>query len=314
MTWAVGQASGLSGSITGRVLTEALRHMPLVPRDIIADAILAIPSREIAAYALPSAAVKLATAGISALQSSNAPAAGPQPRDLALLAQDVYRDRANPPSGYRAATPGDLGALGLNPQDLSSTQSAFKARVYVTGTGADTQYVVSFRGSQSASDWRSNFQQSVGLSTDNYRKALEIGQKIALYGNGNVTFTGHSLGGGLASAAAISGGIPAVTFNASGLSAKTIKTAEQMRMAAGVEQAGAVDAYYVRGEILSLIQDGGDRFIGGVLGGLLGAAVLDAPEAYGRRIGIDAVRPEGVKWYQDNPAARHGIAWVISSV
>ncbi|NJM50045.1 MAG: DUF2974 domain-containing protein [Sphingomonadales bacterium] len=314
MVSAIGQTQSLSQTVTGRILSEALRHMPAMPRALFADAILAIPSREIAAYALPPATVKTTVAAASALQASGAPAAGPQPRDLALLAQDVYRDSPNPPSGYRAATPGDLGALGLNPQDLSSTQSAFKARVYVTGTGADTHYVVSFRGSQSASDWRSNFQQSVGLSPDNYRKALEIGQKIALYGNGNVTFTGHSLGGGLASAAAISGGIPATTFNASGLSANTVKTAESLRMAAGVDRAGAVDAYFVRGEILSLLQDGGDRVIGGVLGGLLGAAILDAPEAYGRRIGIDAVRPEGVKWYQDNPAARHGMEWVVSSL
>jgi hypothetical protein len=212
------------------------------------------------------------------------------------------------------ATDADLGKLGLKPSDLTSTQSPFRARVFVKGAGADAQIVVSFRGSTASADWRTNVKQSLGLSSDHYRKALAIGSKLALAQNVNVTFTGHSLGGGLASAAAIASGRNATTFNAAGLSDATIKEARTIRSNSGVKSLDSVAAYYVRGEILSAIQDGGDRVIGGLLGGLIGGSSIDAPEAYGKRIGLNAVRPEGLRWYQDNPGARHGMDWVLSSL
>jgi Protein of unknown function (DUF2974) len=236
-------------------------------------------------------------------------------RTLALLSADVYQASASPPAGYRVASATDLGALGLKPSDLTSTQSSFVARVYVTGSGANTAYVVAFRGSTSnRSDWISNLRQGVGASSDHYNRALYIGAQLARSGARNVQLTGHSLGGGLASAAAIASGRPAQTFNAAGLSDTTIRTANQARTAQGIAHAGAVSAFYIRGEILSAIQDGGDRVLGALFGGIAGAAVADAPEAYGTRIALDAVRPGGVRWYQDNPVARHGIDWVIASL
>ncbi len=272
----------------------------------------AIPPQEAGAYRSVQSPVKLALLGPELLAANGQIA--PQPRELALMAADVFRDVANPPSGFRVATDADLGKLGLKPADLTSTQSPFRARVFVKGAGADAQFVVSFRGSTSSADWKANFQQSLGLTSDHYRKALAIGSKLALAGNVNVTLTGHSLGGGLASAAAIASGRSATTFNAAGLSDATIKQAQTVHDNAGIKSKDAVTAYYVRGEILSAIQDGGDRVIGGILGGLIGGGAVDAPEAYGKRIGLNAVRPEGLRWYQDNPGARHGMDWVLSSL
>ncbi len=235
-------------------------------------------------------------------------------RTLALLSADVYRASATPPSGYRVASATDLGALGLKPSDLTSTQSSFTARVYVAGTGADAAYVVAFRGSTSnAADWISNVRQSAGLGSDHYAKALRIGHQLARSGNANAVLTGHSLGGGLASAVAIASGRPAQTFNAAGLSDATIRAATQTRTAANLAKAGPVSAFYIRGEILSAIQDGGDRVVGALFGGPAGAALADAPPAYGERIALNAVRPDGTRWYQDNSFARHGMDWVIAS-
>jgi Lipase (class 3) len=236
-------------------------------------------------------------------------------KTLALLAADVYKTSATPPAGYRVATPGDLGALGLKPQDLTSTQSGFTARVYVKGSGADAEFVVAFRGSTSdKSDWISNLRQGIGLNSDHYSRALRIGQQLARSGNARVTLTGHSLGGGLASAAAIASGRNATTFNAAGLSDATIRTASQARTAAGVARAGAVSAFYIRGEVLSAIQDGGDRVVGAIFGGIRGGIAADAPSAYGTRIALDPVRPQGTAWYQDTPVARHAMDWVIASL
>lgn len=257
---------------------------------------------------------------LAASRAGGAAVSSVDTKTLALISRDVYEQSANPPPGFRVATSADLGAIGLNPSDLTSTQSAFTARVYVRGTGADADFVVAFRGSTSAlADWKSNARQAAGLSSDHYNRALQIGQKLARSGNENVTITGHSLGGGMASAAAIASGREASTFNAAGLSNATIAAATAIRNANGGGAAGAVSAFYVRGEILSALQDGGDRVAGALIGSLFrapfqGAAVADLPEAYGTRIALNSQRPSDKAWYQDNPGARHSINWVLSSL
>ncbi|MGL5837618.1 MAG: hypothetical protein ACRCY3_03865 [Sphingorhabdus sp.] len=273
-----------------------------------------IPWQEAQAYRQPEASVSFSAPESFAQTSSTSLPSCTSTRELALLAADVYRDTAAPPAGYRVATDGDLAKLGLNPADLTSTQSPFRARVYVKGSGDDAQHIVAFRGTTGGGDWSTNFRQGIGLSSDHYRRALHIGSKLALAGDANVVVTGHSLGGGLASAAAIASGRQAATFNAAGLSDATIDSARSIRTSAGVTTTENVSAYYVRGEVLSALQDGGDRLLGRALGGLVGAAVVDAPEAYGNRIALDAVRPEGLRWYQDNAVARHGMDWVLSSL
>jgi hypothetical protein len=285
----------------------------LKPSGFIAGFIGQPSIQESNAYKQPEVAVNFAPAAALLAANMAVQPAG-QARELALLAADVYRDTPNPPAGYRVAVEGDLGKLGLKPSDLTSAQSPFRARVYVKGAGADTQYIVAFRGSTSGSDWATNIRQSVGLSSDHYRRALYVGSKLALAQNANVVITGHSLGGGLASAAAIASGREAATFNSAGLSNATINAARAIHDAAGVQSKDNVSAYYVRGDILSALQDGGDRVLGGLIGGIFGGAFVDAPEAYGKRIGLESVRPEGLRWYQDNAAARHGIDWVLSSL
>lgn len=232
-------------------------------------------------------------------------------RAHALLAEDVYNDRASPPAGYRTANAQDLQALRLNPGVLEVGD--LRARVYVTGSGADTRYTIAFRGTEGQGDWIANAQQGTGGDSLHYRQALVIGQRIKNSPLASrVDFTGHSLGGGLASAAAIASGRPADTFNAAGLHDTTIKQANGVR-AGGA--AGRVDAYYVSGEVLSALQDGGDRVAGGLLGGLLGAAVADAPSAYGTRHKLEAARPDGAGWLDGlNPVAKHGMDWVLSSL
>jgi hypothetical protein len=272
-----------------------------------------IPGRELFNWTgLPSPVPSFLRAG------SNAPTVGGNNVDrksLALLADHVYTSdpKIKPPQGFREIKGDDLKALNLSDADLTSNKSTFAARVYASGTGADTKYVIAFRGSQSKSDFVADVKQAFGGGTDHYQKALEIGKKLTLSG-ANVTLTGHSLGGGLASATAVASGRDAVTFNAAGLSDATINSANQIRTNAGVGNAGKVDAYFVRGEILSVVQGGGDRLIGGLLGGPVGQILGDVPEAYGNRIGLDGNRPSDVKWYQDNPVSRHGMNWVINSL
>jgi len=258
----------------------------------------------------------------AAAAPERASASNEELRAHALLAQDVYNDSARPPAGYSVASAEDLKALNLDPSLLQTGD--FRARVYVKGSGENAEYVIAFRGTQSGADWRSNLEQGVGLDSTHYRAALAIGERIGRSELADhVSFTGHSLGGGLASAAAIASGRPADTFNAAGLSDHTIDQANGIRQQNGIASQAQVDAWYVRGEILSAIQDGGDRAIGGILGGLLGGgiggiaggALADAPPAYGDRHALDAVAPEGKSWLdRHNPVDKHGMDWVLSSL
>lgn len=263
------------------------------------------------------------------------PAAAPSTQDPAelrahaLLAQDVYNDTAAPPAGFRVASEAELRDLNLDPSVLQAGD--FRARVYAEGSGDDTRYVIAMRGTrfESLADWTTNAQQAFGADSAHYRSALLIGERIGRSDLAEqVSFTGHSLGGGLASAAAIAGGRPADTFNASGLHDATIERGDAIRAANGTSTTASVQAWYVDGEILSSIQDGGDRVLGGVLGGILtggpggaaaGAVLLDLPEAYGTRHEMDAVAPEGLNWFERNlspmlPIDRHGMDWVLSSL
>lgn len=228
-------------------------------------------------------------------------------RTNAALSADVYRAEPTPPAGYRVASAADLDRLGVSPEMLEQPGSSFRARVYVSGDS----YVVAFRGSQTGEDWKNNVQQALGLNSESYAKALEIGKAIARV-DADVSFTGHSLGGGLASAAAVASGREAVTFNASGLSDRTIAGARSIASANG-RGAASVHAFYVPGDALHLIQEGGDRAIGFTLGGIAGGALADAPEAYGTQHALPDVRPADRNWFEGlNPIDRHGIDWVVA--
>ncbi len=294
-----------SGAIGAADVSSRLRSLDIAEFDT-----RYIPPREGLVWAQPQPPIQFAQ---TAPQTVGAVAA-PATRELALMAADVYNDVASPPAGYRVATENDLGRLGLRPQDLTSSTSAFRARVYVKGANESAEFVVAFRGTTSGTDWQANLRQGVGLSSDHYTRALIIGRALARNPDANVTITGHSLGGGLASATAIASGRNASTFNAAGLSDTTIGAANRIRTAAGIGRAAEVQAFYVRGEVLSAIQDGGDRVIGAIFGGVRGAVIANAPEAYGTRVPLSAVRPAGQPWYSDNPVAKHGMDWVLSSL
>jgi hypothetical protein len=82
----------------------------------------------------------------------------------------------------------------------------------------------------------------------------------------------------------------------------------------------SINNYRVPGEILTTLQEGGDRAIGAGLGSLIsgggaivGASVVDLPEAYGAQHNLPNVRPEGAHWWDSiNPIDRHSMDWVLA--
>lgn len=230
-------------------------------------------------------------------------------RENALLSADVYKATPAPPPGFRVADAATVAKLGLTQPMLEQPGSSFRARIYVTGDGAQRRYVVAFRGSQDGEDWRNNAQQALGLDSASCAKALRIGRALAR-SDAAVTLTGHSLGGGLASAAAIAAGRQCDTFNAAGLTDKTIASARGL---AGERSGAQVQAYHVPGEILTTLQKGGDRVLAGAAFGPAGAVLGDVPEAYGVEHTLPNVRPAGTSFIESlNPIARHGMDWVLA--
>lgn len=315
---AVRHAAGAAAQAVGHAVGVAARH-PLN------HAPVAIPSRELIGWGRIAAANTADTAATLATKAGAGVAT--RSRTDAILSKDVYADVPGTlPPGVRVATQADLALLNITPQMLESEN--FRARVYVEGSGPNAHYTVAFRGTRgmNGADWKANAEQALGQNSEHYTMALKLGQSLARFPELSISMTGHSLGGGLASAAAIAAGRDANTFNAAGLSDRTIGQAQAINAASANRRAAAVDAFYVRGDVLSLMQDGGDRVagaliggaIGGPLGRFVGAALINAPEAYGTRHAIGNDRPPGHHWTEELPVyraiARHNIDYAIHNL
>ena len=103
-------------------------------------------------------------------------------------------------------------------------------------------YYLVFRGTDDRSDdWtKGNIPQAFGKYSSQYCQALILAGQVQTLGN--VVFVGHSLGGGLASAAAAATGRRAITFNAAGLHS----------VYGGNNYAGEVRAHYIFGDPLTM--------------------------------------------------------------
>ncbi|MEM7666599.1 MAG: Mbeg1-like protein [Pseudomonadota bacterium] len=138
-----------------------------------------------------------------------------------------------------------LNQMGLTTQDLKPTDSNFRAGVFENAQG---ETVVAFKGTDftSLEDWKNNIGQDIQGGSDYYTRAQDIAYSMNQSG-AQPSFTGHSLGGGLASAAARRIGADASTFNAAGLNPDTL---------VGRMPGGNIDRVYVKGDIVTGIQVG----------------------------------------------------------
>ncbi len=135
--------------------------------------------------------------------------------DLALISLCAYADAGDQcsPPGWEQLTDQEVwDELGIDPSRLNSGN--FRAVIYRNTTTGEI--VVGFRGSESWEDFRDDISQFEGFDTQIYRDAIELADALDQQ-NISVTFTGHSLGGGLATAAALQIGQPAVGFNSASL-------------------------------------------------------------------------------------------------
>lgn len=184
---------------------------------------------------------------------ANAAYGRPPPKVIAAPTNQIV-----PPAPIGAMSlvddPTELEKAGLKPGDLKIDGTNFGAVVYKSGE--PPAYTVSFRGTEewTGSDMGANKDQAMGVNdTPYYSRAQEIARKMEIHNlqNGSPSpptkFVGHSLGGGLASAAAVAVDGDATTFNAAGLHANTV--------AAGGRPNGNIVALHVKGEALTNLQE-----------------------------------------------------------
>lgn len=241
----------------------------------------------------------------------------------ALVSQDVYFNQSIPqilPNGITRLSNSQLALSplsALTPTMLTDPKSGFFAAVYYN-TNSST-YIVADRGTQfTLADWENNFEQGSGLNSKQYDEAAKVARAISKTGLTNVVFTGHSLGGGLATLQSAITGLHAYTFNAAGVDEATFAHAN----AQYVQQLPQlVSAYYDNHEILSTLQDDSPVIVPALDAALLYSGLpplpaLQAPSAEGTRIALTPVSSNGtpIPWYEDyNPVemlAQHSIVSV----
>ncbi|PHM73641.1 phospholipase [Xenorhabdus kozodoii] len=138
---------------------------------------------------------------------------------LTLLTRDVYRQSSLGIGDYERLSDEDLLKVGIDPDTLNDYSTGFQAGVYHN----KGLYIVSFTGSNELKDFMVSIRQGLGYNEKQYNQAVDLAHKaLGVFGE-NVVFTGHSLGGGLATVAALTTGKPAVIYNSVSVSDATLK-------------------------------------------------------------------------------------------
>lgn len=188
----------------------------------------------------------------------------PQDRQFPALLQDLYttanQRREDTPETFAPLADGwsrmDDNALrqaGIDPALLHDGKSGFDAAFYRNGQG---QVVLGFCGTDEGRDWKHNIGQGLGFDDAQYAAAIQLGSQARQAFGDQVVISGHSLGGGLAAASAMVNDIPAVTYNAAGVSDRTLER-QGLDAAAVKDYAGSalIRGYHVKNELLTHLQE-----------------------------------------------------------
>ena len=153
---------------------------------------------------------------------------------------------------------------------LHPDKSGYRAEVYLPDKsvlGPDAKPVLVFKGStgaivdpaapggrrESASEdfLANNIPQGLGLKTDYYDRAMDAARLLQRQPDFKFEIAGHSLAGGMASAASAVTGVEATTFNAAGLHPNTAQRYAQENGLTVYNPRDTVKAFQVGGEMLT---------------------------------------------------------------
>jgi Hemolysin coregulated protein Hcp (TssD) len=183
------------------------------------------------------------------------------------------------PEGWRMLAGEEMAKRGVSPQMLLDPKSGFKAALYESSFERPPKLVIAYAGTEDKMDIISDLRQGVGLKDAQYDRAMSLARTVIKNTDPiDVETTGHSLGGGLASAATVVTGTKGYTFNAAGLHTNTVKRPPyEVSRAAMHEQGALIDAYRSTSDPLNNAQKASVVTRGVVLPKALGVPHLVAP-------------------------------------
>jgi RHS repeat-associated protein len=179
----------------------------------------------------------------------------PTPAEAARMAAHVYGDKKNGIlTGGWAVSSRDFG---LTKTDLNNTSTGLKSQVYQRmKADGNLEYTYATAGTEASwKDVGADVKQPLGLSKQ-YAKSVDNAKTISdklSETNSELTFTGHSLGGGEAALNALLTDRKAVTFNAAGVSDIT-KFAEGT-WKTPFKSESKINAYIMATDPLNLLQN-----------------------------------------------------------
>jgi RHS repeat-associated protein len=178
----------------------------------------------------------------------------PTPAEAASMAAHVYGDKKN------GILIGDWKVssrdFGLTKKDLNNTATGLKSQIYERTVNGKTEYTYATAGTEASwKDVGADVKQPLGLSKQ-YAKAADNAEKInnkLLKAGEELTFTGHSLGGGEAALNALLTDRNAITFNAAGVS--DITKVVEGNWKTPFKSEGKIEAYIMATDPLNIAQD-----------------------------------------------------------
>lgn len=176
--------------------------------------------------------------------------------ELVHVASAVYDPTQALAGPWTRLTDDQVMAAGIDPTRLKNDRSGFVAGIYRAENESRTALAFAGTDMTSAGDWTTNLAQGAGLKTEQYAEAVSLAKNVVLaFDKADVILTGHSLGGGLATAAAAATGTTAVVFNPAGVHDNTLarEGLDPVKVKAAADQ-GQIRNYIVDGEVLNAVQ------------------------------------------------------------
>ena len=151
--------------------------------------------------------------------------------------QAMLKNKDEKLEGYEKLNAEEMRKLGINSTDLNDTKTGFKADIYKDKNG---DYVLVYRGTYSdpdhpendlVHDWSKewtddNMKQGLGIGSEQYKKSIDLAKRVKKGSERQgkqMTIAGHSLGGGLATAAGAATGSKTYAFCPAGVHPNTYK-------------------------------------------------------------------------------------------
>jgi|GEM_PF-2287496 len=182
--------------------------------------------------------------------------------ERAKLSHHVYSSDKIPPvpepEGWHMLDPTELAQAGASPEMLLDNVSGFKAALYQSSFEQPPKLVIAYAGTEDGPDIMADLRQGIGMKEKQYNEAMKLADAVTKQvRKSSVETTGHSLGGGLASAASVVTGTKSYTFNAAGLHARTVKRPPYSIARDAMQEAGEmIDAYRSTADPLNNFQNG----------------------------------------------------------